>query len=476
MPPTASTIQRQLPPRHWWLRRCGIVALAAVVGIAVLRVTWGLRAQREFDRTVADLRAKGRPALPVDLTPTDLPDEQNAATYYVRAAAALNRDVDSPSTSSITFRPIPPYPQLWWEMSAKSFNAQQNALQIARHARAHPRAVWRKSYPSPLINLSWPALSQQRSLGNTLVDAALYQHMLGNDAGALELALDSLHHADAIEQEPLMAAHMTAVSVHGSAMTAIATIAPGIGLSEEQRNAPLPITPAPPDCIKSLIARLLDDDRQNRRCTAMLYYERVLLMDTITHAAMRARLLGPAFKFDAADCVSVYDTAAMALEDATWGKAAQRLSSGGANQTASERLSRVMRFALVPPVSRVVQTEFRLTLLRRMTAVSLAANWYRRDTGNWPENLDALVPAYLPAVPVDPYDPAHAALGYRIVDGNRPIVFSVGENAALDAEPTAFWPQPVYSWENSSDQFIDLSRFIAPPATQAAPSEGPVYR
>jgi hypothetical protein len=195
-------------------------------------------------------------------------------------------------------------------------------------------------------------------------------------------------------------------------------------------------------------------------------------MDAVTLAATRARMLGPAFKFGVADCVSVYDTAAAALEDVTWGKAEQRLSNSGANATASERLKFVMQQSLVPPVARVVQTEFRMTLLRRMTALSLAANLYRRDTGNWPENLDALVPEYLPAVPVDPYDPTDAALRYKIVDGRRPIVYSVGENAALDGEPTAFAPLPVYTWESTSDQFIDLSRFAAPPATQ--PVDAPV--
>jgi hypothetical protein len=59
-----------------------------------------------------------------------------------------------------------------------------------------------------------------------------------------------------------------------------------------------------------------------------------------------------------------------------------------------------------------------------MTA--LALRLYRKENGRYPENLQQLVPKYLPSVPIDPYD--GKPLRYRklqkgfkvwIVGGNR---------------------------------------------------------
>ena len=54
--------------------------------------------------------------------------------------------------------------------------------------------------------------------------------------------------------------------------------------------------------------------------------------------------------------------------------------------------------------------------------VVVAAELYRRKTGQRPESLDALVPEFLPSVPVDPFDHG-AALKY---DVERGIVWTVG--------------------------------------------------
>lgn len=70
---------------------------------------------------------------------------------------------------------------------------------------------------------------------------------------------------------------------------------------------------------------------------------------------------------------------------------------------------------------------------RRMAAMSLACQLYRRDKGSWPAKADDLVPAYLPAVPLDPAD-GKSPLGYVLVarglpdGGDRPLVYSREES------------------------------------------------
>ncbi|HLJ10190.1 MAG TPA: hypothetical protein VKU82_03320 [Planctomycetaceae bacterium] len=60
---------------------------------------------------------------------------------------------------------------------------------------------------------------------------------------------------------------------------------------------------------------------------------------------------------------------------------------------------------------------------RDTALVALALERYRRANGAWPESLAALVPEFLDAVPLDPYDGNPIRFLMR---GGRPVVYSVG--------------------------------------------------
>ena len=67
--------------------------------------------------------------------------------------------------------------------------------------------------------------------------------------------------------------------------------------------------------------------------------------------------------------------------------------------------------------------------LQRVTMTALALRLYRKENGRYPENLQQLVPKYLPSVPIDPYD--GKPLRYRkLQKGFR--VWSVGGNRKDD--------------------------------------------
>jgi predicted nucleic acid-binding protein len=75
---------------------------------------------------------------------------------------------------------------------------------------------------------------------------------------------------------------------------------------------------------------------------------------------------------------------------------------------------------------RLARDEFVLSAVK----VVVAAELYRRKTGRRPESLDALVPEFLPSVPVDPFDHG-AALKY---DAERGILWTVGPNRDFNGE------------------------------------------
>ncbi len=88
---------------------------------------------------------------------------------------------------------------------------------------------------------------------------------------------------------------------------------------------------------------------------------------------------------------------------------------------------------------------------RRAAALTaLAAEAYRRDHGAWPASLSHLVPAYLPRVPLDPFDGAPLRYIGPGADGTPPRLYSVGVDQVDEggAPPEdASRPMDVYNFE-----------------------------
>jgi len=78
-----------------------------------------------------------------------------------------------------------------------------------------------------------------------------------------------------------------------------------------------------------------------------------------------------------------------------------------------------------PLLDRVTDTH----ALQRVTMTALALRLYRKENGRYPENLQQLVPKYLPSVPIDPYD--GKPLRYRKLQKGFKV-WSVGGNRKDD--------------------------------------------
>ncbi len=101
--------------------------------------------------------------------------------------------------------------------------------------------------------------------------------------------------------------------------------------------------------------------------------------------------------------------------------------------------------------------------LLRCALVALAAERYRVAHGDWPRTVAEFVPAYLPAVPLDPFD--GEPLRYRRTDAGV-VIYSVGEDGrddGGDANP------PPDSWVPRDVVFAlwDLPRRRQPPKPPA---------
>jgi hypothetical protein len=108
-------------------------------------------------------------------------------------------------------------------------------------------------------------------------------------------------------------------------------------------------------------------------------------------------------------------------------------------------------------LSSVVKKSVVVETQRRVVVTAIAIERHKRRTGNLPGELTALVPALLPAVPLDPMD-GHA-LRYRLTSTNSFLLHSIGPDGVDgngDASPMTpgsrilpwaqckdiVWPQP----------------------------------
>jgi hypothetical protein len=95
-----------------------------------------------------------------------------------------------------------------------------------------------------------------------------------------------------------------------------------------------------------------------------------------------------------------------------------------------------------PLLDRVTDTH----ALQRVTMTALALRLYRKENGRYPENLQQLVPKYLPSVPIDPYD--GKPLRYRKLQKGFKV-WSVGGNRKDDGGVK------VRDWQRKGDLVLE---------------------
>jgi hypothetical protein len=91
---------------------------------------------------------------------------------------------------------------------------------------------------------------------------------------------------------------------------------------------------------------------------------------------------------------------------------------------------------LAPAVERVVSAATEADAGRLLARTALALTAFKAKTGSYPDKLDALVPDFLPRVPLDAFSGRPLRMKR---DGDGLVIYSVGPNLADDggrpAEP-----------------------------------------
>jgi len=109
-------------------------------------------------------------------------------------------------------------------------------------------------------------------------------------------------------------------------------------------------------------------------------------------------------------------------------------------------------------------TEVKFESVRALVVTAIALKRYQLQHGMWPETLDALLPAYLSEVPIDPM--SGKPLRYHANTDGTYLLYSVGENGKDDGGNAALEPGAKSSslyWLNLQT----LDRVWPQPATEA---------
>jgi hypothetical protein len=304
------------------------------------------------------------------------------------------------------------------------------ALDVARGLADRPRGRYDVAWKSDLIGTLMPHVNEAREVAGMLALDALLRSLDDDGEGAVRSCRAALNAGRSLGDEPAAVSQFVRAGCAGRAVRALEQVlaqgkAPAKSLEELQRlleeeaEAPLELIAARSERVMNFQAletmRSGHFDRASYGLrSSVLGNTGDTLIDRGRAAACEAALLR-----HGNELVEIAKLPTEEQQERLKGlrEPAEKLP------TLLDALTRDfdrLRFA-----ARFHRTKAEL----RCAAAALAAERYRMAEGRWPENLGALAPRYLAAVPADPFDGKPLRLR-RLADGL--VIYSVGADGADD--------------------------------------------
>ena len=459
MSTTAETQHRE--STHRWFRWAFLGAALLLFLILLAHVLWGSYAERRLEAQVARLRDEGEPMTLEQLALPVVPDAANASLDYQAAGKSIDTSAPAFHKWSSAERGHFQFPLTDDERA--TFNAivgaNAAAMKLVMAARDKQAGQWGDKFTKPYFT-STLDFTSSRNLAELLNAAAYTAHAAGRDHDAVEHVHDLLRLANASMNRPTLIAHLVAVGI--SALGADTASAIAVDL-----HAPRPQVEA--------LLRQLQEERaifDSRRLA--LRSERIFELEACynfvdgvlspnaiaTPPNTGQRLVGYAIKPLAMDdgrqaMIYVQDVL-KATEAPDWPTAQRQMPTAFMKEVEASPIRHMMARLTMPALDRVALSSYLAIAKRRLGATALAVRLYALDhDGQLPRTLEALVPRYLPAVPIDPL--SGQAIRY-INEAKNPRIYSVGRDGVDDGgKPEA---QSLgtgrYGWKG--DDVVNLTR------------------
>ena len=155
----------------------------------------------------------------------------DAAALYIKASKSIV--VDCPANSNLDYPGYPPFGPDWDRLAQAAWSQNAEVRRLVHEAASIDHANW----PDP----NGPSyLNGLRAIANEVSDAALYQHLHGDDAGASQSLQDLLHLTKLIRQPsppPTAVQHLVAAGIDALAAHSGMIMASDVTLTADKTNA-----------------------------------------------------------------------------------------------------------------------------------------------------------------------------------------------------------------------------------------------
>ncbi len=439
-----------IPKRWWWTKRLVPVLAVIVIASVAARLWWGAHAEAKLQAEIDAIAARGEPLRWADLAPEPLAAEDNAAVFYRLAAQSEWRTVkpsfssepdpsqtdeereilrlrgllqDSPSVAEFC-RTHP-------EDAAAILAREETALDLCRAASNCAGVDWGIDFTRPALEATMPAV-QLRDLAELLLLASMAAHQSGDNEAAVDYFLDLVAARNACESGQLIG-HLVALSIDARVSDAIREIATPVASALNSS------TPAKP--LQALVRELLDERATRHGLIGGFVAERSSAYDTAERfrkAVFHDRSVNPfcliaepAVVLDEAMMLRYYTAHVQAAGEATYPAAMATLKTSLAWYDEAEHLfslrgraAHLLSRILLVGSGEIFKMHFGAIAQRRLAATALAIRLYELVHGRRPAKLEALVGAYLPSVPDDPFSGNGAKIRYTLAE--PPVLYSIG--------------------------------------------------
>ena len=430
-------------PRAASWPRGGIAVAFAAVLVLYYMTFWNqdLAAQSRL----AELRAEAA-ARALSVAPTRVPPDQNAAPLYRDVFTILSEGDDPPERWNTEWTRW-----LKWDepidLDASDpdlvayVKGMEPAAALARAAAAKPDCYFDRDYGRPGIDMLLPELSRIGQMSRLLAVSARVKAAAGRPDAAradLEALFCITPH---VEQEPILISALVAmVNDRYAVRTLEALLADG--------TVPLTaVTLAPTQFYNETLPRAF----RMEEAFGLTIFSNIALGDPSTVAGIQAvatgcsgpeRVLASPL-FELTGCAAVYRVFILPPDLGFYVRAMHRYQQVTAMpyheaQAEWERIEREFNRGaemgmcsrlVFPALSGAVKHAATADARRALARLALAIERCRAGTGTYPESLDAVAPAYIPAVPRDPFDGQPLRMVRR--DGHI-VLYSVGADLKDD--------------------------------------------
>jgi hypothetical protein len=434
----------------WWIYRAGLSRPASgagfvanawpVFGLAAMALAadvtaYGTLVSIDHDALVQtrSLRAEAAEIIAASMPPAPAPDD-DAAPLYQRAFSALEADKEFSDPKSPLDDPLTA------DMAAEEVAAilarHAATLELLRRAADKPGCRFVRDWSRPSLDMTLPEYGPMRKGGRLLALAARREAASGKMATALRDVVRIHRLGMHAASEPIIIAGLVGQAIDQNALETLAAVLPAIG----KQDLPLLDDPAFTDFLGTPVSY----ERH-------FYGEEAFGISTIALLAEQGAVLLGLGQDDLARWVGFsFRCFLMPAELAGYREMLQEYRTIAGDRTQpfpwfKERIAGIERDAergkagmfgklILPALGQVFVMESKGRAFHRAAEVLVAATRFRLTTGSLPEPATALVPDYLPKVPLDPFT-TDAPLHTKRTDDGLLIVYSVGPDGEDDGGP-----------------------------------------